>query len=62
MLKSIDPGTGKEKVWNPQVYSGDKRNIVPIITPAYPSMCATDRPDIVLALTLIQGIDDENQR
>ena len=41
MLKSIDPGTGKEKVWNPQLYSGDKRNIMPIITPAYPSMCAT---------------------
>jgi poly(A) polymerase len=41
MLKSIDTGTGKEKVWNPQLYSGDKRNIMPIITPAYPSMCAT---------------------
>jgi poly(A) polymerase len=41
MLKPIDPGTGKEKVWNPQLYSGDKKNIMPIITPAYPSMCAT---------------------
>ncbi len=41
MLKNIDPGTGKEKVWNPQIYGGDRKNIMPIITPAYPSMCAT---------------------
>ena len=41
MLKEIEQGAGKEKVWNPAIYSGDKRNIMPIITPAYPSMCAT---------------------
>lgn len=41
MLKNIDPGNGKEKVWNPQIYGGDRKNIMPIITPAYPSMCAT---------------------
>lgn len=41
MLKEIEQGNGKEKVWNPQIYSGDKRNIMPIITPAYPSMCST---------------------
>jgi len=39
MLKEIEQG--KEKVWNPAIYPGDKRNIMPIITPAYPSMCAT---------------------
>lgn len=39
MLKSIE--TGKEKTWNPQIYPSDKKNIMPIITPAYPSMCAT---------------------
>lgn len=39
MLKAIE--TGKEKTWNPQIYSGDKRNLMPVITPAYPSMCAT---------------------
>ena len=41
LLKEIETGNGKEKVWNPAIYPGDKRNIMPIITPAYPSMCAT---------------------
>ena len=41
MLKEIEQGQGKEKVWNPALYLGDKKNIMPIITPAYPSMCAT---------------------
>lgn len=41
MLKEIEHGNGKEKVWNPSIYPGDKKNIMPIITPAYPSMCAT---------------------
>ncbi|RMZ78364.1 hypothetical protein DV738_g3845, partial [Chaetothyriales sp. CBS 135597] len=39
MLKEIE--TGKEKTWNPMLYSGDKKNLMPIITPAYPSMCST---------------------
>jgi poly(A) polymerase len=39
MLKAIE--TGKEKTWNPQIYAGDKKNLMPVITPAYPSMCAT---------------------
>ena len=39
MLKDIE--TGKEKTWNPKIYPGDKKNLMPIITPAYPSMCAT---------------------
>jgi len=41
MLKPIDSGNGREKVWNPAIYPGDRKNIMPIITPAYPSMCAT---------------------
>ena len=40
MLKPIETA-GREKVWNPALYAGDHRNIMPIITPAYPSMCAT---------------------
>ena len=39
LLKPIE--TGKEKTWNPALYTGDRKNIMPIITPAYPSMCAT---------------------
>jgi poly(A) polymerase len=41
MLKEIEQGAGKEKVWNPALYSSDKKNLMPIITPAYPSMCST---------------------
>jgi poly(A) polymerase len=41
MLKEIEHSAGKEKVWNPAIYPGDKRNLMPIITPAYPSMCST---------------------
>ena len=41
LLKDIESGNGKEKVWNPAIYPGDRKNLMPIITPAYPSMCAT---------------------
>ncbi|TVY46581.1 Poly(A) polymerase [Lachnellula occidentalis] len=29
------------RVWNPKVYHSDRNHLMPIITPAYPSMCAT---------------------
>ncbi|KAK8435717.1 poly(A) polymerase Pap [Phyllosticta citricarpa] len=41
MLKEIEDGPLQVRVWNPQIYPGDKRHLMPIITPAYPSMCAT---------------------
>ncbi|KAF1811859.1 Poly(A) polymerase PAPalpha [Eremomyces bilateralis CBS 781.70] len=41
LLKEIESGPLQVKVWNPQQYGGDKRHLMPIITPAYPSMCAT---------------------
>lgn len=46
MLKDIEPVKNPEqnkhlKVWNPTLYPGDRHNIMPIITPAFPSMCAT---------------------
>lgn len=46
MLKDIEQGrTAEEKsrfrVWNPAINTSDRKNIMPIITPAFPSMCAT---------------------
>ncbi|KIW88379.1 uncharacterized protein Z519_10948 [Cladophialophora bantiana CBS 173.52] len=38
--KNLGPNHGF-KVWNPMLYKGDEKNIMPIITPAFPSMCAT---------------------
>ena len=29
------------RVWNPQLYPSDRQHRMPVITPAYPSMCAT---------------------
>lgn len=43
MLKAIDespPGV-QQKVWNPVLYRADKGHLMPIITPAFPEMCAT---------------------
>ncbi|KAL9126360.1 MAG: hypothetical protein Q9217_004578 [Psora testacea] len=41
LLKSIEDGPLQVRVWNPKIYNGDKYHLMPIITPAYPSMCAT---------------------
>ncbi|KAJ5423035.1 Poly(A) polymerase [Penicillium cf. griseofulvum] len=41
LLKQIEDGPLQIKVWNPQIYHGDRFHLMPIITPAYPSMCAT---------------------
>ncbi|KAJ5088627.1 poly(A) polymerase Pap [Penicillium angulare] len=41
LLKPIEDGPLPMKVWNPKIYHGDRFHLMPIITPAYPSMCAT---------------------
>ncbi|KAI9675689.1 MAG: polynucleotide adenylyltransferase [Caeruleum heppii] len=41
LLKAIEDGPLSVRVWNPKIYSGDRYHLMPIITPAYPSMCAT---------------------
>ena len=41
LLKPIEDGPLQVRVWNPKIYPGDKWHLMPIITPAYPSMCAT---------------------
>ncbi|KAL2271541.1 hypothetical protein VTJ83DRAFT_912 [Remersonia thermophila] len=43
LLKDIEyncPVT-RAVVWNPKIYASDRNHRMPIITPAYPSMCAT---------------------
>ncbi|KAL9098381.1 MAG: hypothetical protein Q9163_005952, partial [Psora crenata] len=41
LLKNIEDGPLQVRVWNPKIYNGDRYHLMPIITPAYPSMCAT---------------------
>jgi len=41
LLKQIDDGPLPVRVWNPKLYPADRAHRMPIITPAYPSMCAT---------------------
>lgn len=41
LLKQIEDGPLQVKVWNPRLYPHDRQHRMPVITPAYPSMCAT---------------------
>ncbi|MCJ1285256.1 polynucleotide adenylyltransferase [Xylographa opegraphella] len=41
VLKEIENGPLQVRIWNPKIYPGDRYHLMPIITPAYPSMCAT---------------------
>ncbi|KAK9768131.1 polynucleotide adenylyltransferase [Basidiobolus ranarum] len=41
LLKQIEEGPLMVRIWNPKIYLSDKAHRMPIITPAYPSMCAT---------------------
>lgn len=41
MLKLIEAGPFPSRVWNPAINRSDKNHLMPIITPAFPSMCAT---------------------
>ncbi|KAJ7138839.1 Poly(A) polymerase central domain-containing protein [Mycena filopes] len=41
LLKQIEQGPLQVRVWNPQLYPSDRSHRMPIITPNYPSMCAT---------------------
>ncbi|KAL6942946.1 polynucleotide adenylyltransferase [Hanseniaspora osmophila] len=41
LLKAIESGPLQVRVWNPKIYTNDRFHKMPVITPAYPSMCAT---------------------
>ncbi|KAI9364170.1 Poly(A) polymerase central domain-containing protein [Pilaira anomala] len=41
LLRNLEDGPLQVRVWNPKLYPADRNHRMPIITPAYPSMCAT---------------------
>jgi poly(A) polymerase len=41
LLKPIEEANLGLRTWNPKIYAQDRGHRMPIITPAYPSMCAT---------------------
>lgn len=41
LLKRMEEAPLQMRVWNPSIYPTDRYHKMPIITPAYPSMCAT---------------------
>ncbi|KAI0123850.1 Poly(A) polymerase pla1 [Xylariales sp. AK1849] len=40
-LKHMEEGPLNVRVWNPKAYKQDSFHLMPVITPAYPQMCAT---------------------
>ncbi|KAI0019020.1 Poly(A) polymerase [Xylariomycetidae sp. FL0641] len=40
-LKGMEDGPLNVRVWNPKIYKADSFHLMPVITPAYPQMCAT---------------------
>ncbi|KAJ5901547.1 Poly(A) polymerase [Penicillium taxi] len=56
MLKEIEDGPLQIKVWNPSIYHGDRFHLMPIITPAYPSMCATHNISLSTKAVLLREL------
>lgn len=54
-LKPIEDYPLPLKVWNPRIYPSDRNHRMPVITPAYPSMCSTHN---VSASTLARMTDE----
>ncbi|KAG0173666.1 polynucleotide adenylyltransferase [Apophysomyces sp. BC1034] len=61
LLKPMEDGPLQVRVWNPKLYPADKSHRMPIITPAYPSMCAThnvtDSTKAILLKEFKRGMD-----
>lgn len=57
LLKSIEDGPLQVRVWNPKIYNGDRFHLMPIITPAYPSMCATHNITMSTKTILIRELE-----
>lgn len=61
LLKKIEDGPLQVRIWNPKVYTGDRFHLMPIITPAYPSMCATHNVTMstkeIITRELMRGVE-----
>ena len=57
VLKQIESGPLHVRVWNPEVYKGDRFHLMPIITPAYPSMCATHNVTLSTKQIILRELD-----
>lgn len=55
ILKAIEEGTLALRVWNPRLYLTDRAHRMPVITPAYPSMCSTHNVTLSTQLVQIQN-------
>ncbi|KAI8370666.1 Poly(A) polymerase central domain-containing protein [Radiomyces spectabilis] len=54
LLKPMEDGPLQVRIWNPKLYPADKSHRMPIITPAYPSMCATHNVTDSTRIIMIQ--------
>lgn len=65
LLKQIEDGPLQVRVWNPRLYPHDRQHRMPVITPAYPSMCATHNitssTQKVILEEFKRGVDIMNQ-
>lgn len=58
LLKQIEDGPLQVRVWNPKLYANDRQHRMPVITPAYPSMCATHN---ITSSTMAQILKELNR-
>ena len=65
LLKKIEDGPLQVRVWNPKARTGDRFHLMPIITPAYPSMCATHNITLstkeIILRELMRGVQITDQ-
>ncbi|KAI8147914.1 Poly(A) polymerase central domain-containing protein [Fennellomyces sp. T-0311] len=61
LLKPTESGTLEFRVWDSTIYPADRSHRMPIITPAYPSMCAThnvtDSTRVIMRKEFKRGAD-----
>ena len=61
LLKPIEEGPLQVRVWNPKLDPADKSHRMPVITPAYPSMCSTHNVTASTQAIMTQEFDRASQ-